>query len=189
MAEKFRPVQGSEHDIKNSSPVEGYLYFATDTKKIFLAKEGNYLPMGGNSGIYYGNRIITEEEEILELTSFIFTPEDIEGDQTPNVNDLILNIPDGCFYRVMDVSEDGIEITGERLTIAGSGGGGAGGGGGSGTGTSIPVVNDPLKGEDQYFVTNQGKMNIEFYCSSQSLEGNRIETIEQLTTKFFSIFF
>ena len=178
MAEKFRPVQGSEHDIKNSSPVEGYLYFATDTKKIFLAKEGNYLPMGGNSGIYYGNRIITEEEEILELTSFIFTPEDIEGDQTPNVNDLILNIPDGCFYRVMDVSEDGIEITGERLTIAGSGGGGAGGGGGSGTGTSIPVVNDPLKGEDQYFVTNQGEMNIEFYCSSQSLEGNRIETIE-----------
>lgn len=177
MAEKFRPVQGSEHDIKNSSPVEGYLYFATDTKKIYLAKEGNYLPMGGNSGIYYGNRLITEEEEILELTSFIFTTEDIEGDQTPNVNDLILNIPDGCFYRVMDVSEDGLDVTAERLTIAGSGSGGSGGGG-TGTGTSVPVVNDPLKGEDQYFISSQGAMNINFYCSSQAPEGNRIETVE-----------
>ena len=175
MAEKFRPVQGSEYNIKNSSPVDGYVYFATDTKKIFLAKEGNYLPMGGNSGIYYGNRVITEEEEDLETTIFSFLPDDIEGDQIPNVDDLILNSHDGCFYRVRYVAEDGSELTCERLTVAGSGG--PGGSDGPIPGVSIPVVNDTVK-EERYFVTNQGAMNIQFYCTSQSAEGNRIEMVE-----------
>ena len=173
--DKFRPVRGLEENIKKSSPVEGYVYFATDTKKIFLGKDNTYLPMGGNSGIYYGNRIITEEEEGSELTSFIFTPEDIEGDQIPSIDDLILNLYDGGFYRVMGVSEDGSEITGERLAVAGSGGGG---GTGPGVSSTIPVINDPLKGADQYFVTDQGQMNISFYCTSQSPEGNRIETVQ-----------
>jgi hypothetical protein len=132
--------------------------------------------MGGNSGIYYANRVITEDEEILETTVFSFLPEDIEGDQIPNVDDLILNSHDGCFYRVRDVAEDGSELTCERLTVAGSGGP-SGPGGGTTPGVSIPVVNDTIK-EERYFVTNQGAMNFQFYCTSQSTEGNKIDRIE-----------
>jgi hypothetical protein len=58
----------------------GYVYFAMDTKKIFCGKDEEFIAMGGNSGIYYGNRLITADEEILEITTFIFTPDDIEGD-------------------------------------------------------------------------------------------------------------
>jgi len=51
---------------------------------------------------------------------------------TPNVDDLILNIPDGCFYRVVEVNEE--SVAAQKLTIAGSGtGGGSGSGGGEGT--------------------------------------------------------
>ena len=44
----------------------------------------------------------------------------------PNIDDLILNIPDGCFYRVIEVREDSVSAA--KLTIAGSGSGGGGGG-------------------------------------------------------------
>ena len=129
MAYTFRPVRGEEHKIKAANPTEGFLYFATDTKKIFMAKDGQFIPMGGNSGVYYGSRELSDaEKEDTELTTFIFTTDDIEGDQVPNVDDLILNIPDGCFYRVTFIGEDGM-ITTSKLTIAGSGSGGGGGGG------------------------------------------------------------
>jgi hypothetical protein len=47
----------------------------------------------------------------------------------PNVDDLILNIPDGCFYRVTLLEGEGLEtvINTEKLTIAGSGGSSEGG--------------------------------------------------------------
>ena len=91
MAEKFRPVQGSENDIINSSPVEGWLYFSTDTKRIFMVKDGEFLPMGGNSGIYYGSREMSDEEkEDPELTTFIFSTDNIEDGKVPNVNDRII---------------------------------------------------------------------------------------------------
>jgi hypothetical protein len=54
---------------------------------------------------------------------------DIVGSETklliPNVDDLILN-NDGCFYKVLDISGEGIDtiLATEKLTIAGTGGGG-----------------------------------------------------------------
>jgi hypothetical protein len=33
---RFYPVQGPEEVISNLAPQEGYVYFTTDTKKIFL---------------------------------------------------------------------------------------------------------------------------------------------------------
>jgi hypothetical protein len=77
--------------------------------------------MGGSSGIYYGQRIFSEDETDTEETLFIFTPTDIEGSETPTIDDLIFNIPDGGFYRVRNVY--GSEITVERLAFAGSIGG------------------------------------------------------------------
>ena len=84
--------------------------------------------MGGSSGVYYGNRSLTEDEKYGDEVFFSFTPEDIEGDNMPTVDDLILNIPDGGFYRVLSSSD--IEISTQRLAISGSGGGAGGEGGG-----------------------------------------------------------
>lgn len=66
----FRPVQCTENILKNKSPVNGFLYFATDSKKIYLGKEGKFLPMGGSTGIYYGTRVAEEGEADSEVTSF-----------------------------------------------------------------------------------------------------------------------
>ncbi len=128
----FRAAQGKESNIMKTEYNEGWLYFATDSKKIYLDANGTpKLPMGGNSGVYYGK---LEHEDVIPegQTEFDFTLYDIEGNDDPsrlnipNKDDLILNIPDGCFYRVMSISGTGYEtiITTEKLTIAGGGGSG-----------------------------------------------------------------
>ena len=164
----FRPVRGDDRTIKSKAPTQGYVYFATDTKKIYLGEKDSFIPMGGNSGIYYGNRFLTEDEEESENTVFDFADVEIEGDQLPNVDDLILNIPDGCFYRVLSTNSIGdIFVTAERLTIAGSGGGGSGGGG---TGSSTPIImlDDSIK----TFTFAQEKMQISFRGELRGEIGN-----------------
>ena len=172
MAEIFRPVKGAEHKIKAQTPRDGYVYFATDTQKIYLAEEGKYLPMGGNSGIYYGDRVITDEEKDSEITTFVFTSDEIEGEQTPNVDDLILNIPDGCFYRIIYVGDSG-NVTGERLTIAGSGSSSGPGG----TGSSAIAIIDTQTGS-RYFVSGEKEMIISFRCNSTMTTDNKIESVQ-----------
>lgn len=128
----FSPVQGTEAQIMEmNSYNEGYVYFATDTKKIYLDAGGRAkIPMGGNSGIYYGKMRLAETPDSNQV-QFEFNADDLEVNENadfisiPNLGDLILNIPDGCFYRVMEVEGAGESATiiTNKLTIAGSGGG------------------------------------------------------------------
>ena len=124
---RFRPIRGTDEQIQNIPHTEGAVYFTTDTKKIYCDFDGERKPMGGNSGIFYG----TLKHNITDpsVIDFEFTMDDIEGDQIPNVSDLILN-SDGCFYKVVDNKSENIDgvlvITTVKLTIAGSGGGGGG---------------------------------------------------------------
>ena len=97
---------------------EGFVYFTTDTKKIYLDTATERLAMGGNTGIYYAD-VKFEKTEDLE---FFFTVDDIEEGLMPNEKDLILN-SDGCFYKVEEIDGSGV-IKAIKLTIAGSGGGG-----------------------------------------------------------------
>ena len=129
----FRPVQGTEAQIKATEYQEGYVYFATDSKKIYLDANGEAkLPMGGNSGIYYGLMEL-EGEPPENQTEFEFTVYDIEGNEEserlniPNVDDLILN-KDGCFYRVIELlgEDENTVIVTNKLTLAGGGNGPAG---------------------------------------------------------------
>ena len=123
----FRPVKCLEKDIKEKQSVKGFLYFTTDTKKMYLGiEDGEYLSTGGNSGIFYGNRQLTDDEKYGEEVFFNFVPEEIDGNSIPAVDDLILNIPDGGFYRVLAASNQIIET--QRLVIAGGGGSGGTGG-------------------------------------------------------------
>ena len=52
----FRPVFCNEQVIKKkqAEPLNGHVYFTTDTKKIFLGQNGNFLPMCSSSGFFYG---------------------------------------------------------------------------------------------------------------------------------------
>lgn len=157
--------KGPEHIVKGSPEEmheafrhleDGRMYFAVDTKKIYLdcdftTSDGNRiqdrLSFGGNNGIYYGNKSFPEETDEFW---FIYENGDLESapEGVPQINDLILN-KDGCFYRVTNVRIGQIDvktvddqgniitqpseefytiIETKKLTIAGSGSGGGSGG-------------------------------------------------------------
>ena len=60
---KFRPVVGVEENIKNLSFNEGWVYFASDTGKIFLDVDGERVTMGGSAAsLFY-----FEEDKVVEL--------------------------------------------------------------------------------------------------------------------------
>ena len=131
---QFQVVRGLENQILSKNPTDGYVWFATDTKKIYYSNGTDFISMGGNSSVFYGNMVLTETPDEGQ-TEFNFLITEIEGNEdeivnTPNTNDLILNIPDGCFYRVLYTFEenDSIYLKTTKLTIAGSGSGGGGGG-------------------------------------------------------------
>ena len=53
---KFRPYRGEDKIIQSKPYQPGYVYFATDTGKIYLDYEGSRITMGGNgASIYYAS--------------------------------------------------------------------------------------------------------------------------------------
>jgi hypothetical protein len=104
----FRPVKCLEEQIETMAPNDGYVLFTTDTRKIYACINGEYKMMGGSSGVFYGTKQLTDEEKYGEQVIFYFLPSELDGNSLPAVDDLILNIPDGGFYRVLDVNEERI---------------------------------------------------------------------------------
>lgn len=121
----FRPVKCLEEDIEKLAPIEGYVLFTTDTKKIYACVDGEYKMMGGSSGVYYANKNLTDEEKWGDQVIFSFLHSDIDGNNLPAVDDLILNIPDGGFYRTLNVTNTDIQA--QRIAISGGSSGGGGG--------------------------------------------------------------
>ena len=122
---RFIPVRGLEENILSMDYADGSVYFATDTKRIYLdANDKNKIPMGGagNSSICYGTREPLESDT-EEGSQIIFKlGDDIEGVILPDKNDLILNAPNGSFYRVVKVI-DSTSVEAIKLTVSGGGGG------------------------------------------------------------------
>lgn len=118
---KFKPVRCVESQIPSqaSAATEGYIYFATDSGKIYLDKSSKrYLMGGAGSSIYYAadDAVVTIEDNVFGIAKSSLE------DQTnlPKIGDLIIN-SDGSFYRVDDVSSD--QFTCSRIAVSGSGGG------------------------------------------------------------------
>ena len=161
MSLKFNPVQCNSETFKNLAANEGYVYFVTDKKQIYLGKDGEKIPMGASSGIYYGIKAIEYENSgIAPDPNVFFSYKDVElSDKgSPEVNDLILNIgtedlSDGCFYRITGVEDDGYTTT--RLTLQGTGGSNVGGGG-TNNPTSVDFGLRALNNQDTYYFSKSG---------------------------------
>lgn len=161
----FRVIRGSENNINQIGYKDGQVYFATDTKKIYLDAKNQRIPMGGNTGIYYGNANFDN----MTGPEFFFNFTDIEGTNIPNVNDLILN-SDGSFYKVIEIYLDTFEIKTEKLTIAGSGGGSVEPVGGS---ISVKLVPDSFHVYPYKTIISGSKCEIDFVFTAKDIEGNR----------------
>ena len=136
----FQPVRGTQAAINRQPIQEGYVYYAYDSGRIYLDKNGNRYLMSnkagggggaGGTGIIYANgtntQIIPEDLTEREPTVFIMALEALEDQQLPEVDNLILN-SDGRFFRVIAVDEYTSKITVKLLAVSGSGSGGGGGG-------------------------------------------------------------
>lgn len=151
----FRPVRCAESDLESMTPIEGHVIFTTDSRKIFAVIDGEFKMMGGSSGVFYGTKILTDEEKFGDQVIFSFLHDDIDGDELPAPDDLILNIPDGGFYRVLEVSD--VDIQAQRIAISGGGGGTGGGTGPSNEGSLVinyvketPKESSTITGVDYY---------------------------------------
>ena len=167
----FRIAQGLEEAILDTTPIDGYVYFALDTKRIFYGDSSSgFLPMGGNSGIYYGKYVPPDNVD-SDVELFYFTLNDIEDRQLPNINDLILNLPNGCFYRVLEhIKEENADIIikVEKLKVSGGGGGGI---------SAIPpIIRDENKTSTKYFTLDQLEMKLKFSVSS-SVADNSLDSL------------
>ena len=118
--------------------------------------------MGGSSGVYYGRRPISDDEKYGDEVLFTFLTSQIDGDQIPNDDDLILNIPDGGFYRVLNTEED--QIFTQRLAI--SGGGGTSGGGTSNEGSLS--INFVTPQRDQILASNPYEIKYEIVATDSA---------------------
>jgi hypothetical protein len=155
--------RGTLENIKEKMPniVDGSLYFAVDTKQIYLdydvdgAAEGpERIKFGGSTGIWYGTKsdagdsgkVIFKLRELEEVTEY------------PSPKDLILNT-DGSFFKVDEVDPDKDEIVATRLTVSGVGGGGGTGPGASGS-SYIDYKRVGVK--NRYFSVQDDKMPLTF---------------------------
>lgn len=138
-APKFRPYRGKDSTIQEIPYSNGYVYFATDTGRIYLDYNGERLTMGGNgASLFYANDTDVKQD----LMDYYHIDKSTLVDQTASVkiNDLIIN-SDGAFYRVIETETGQDTLQCVRIAVSGTGGGGSSGGGsGGGSGGALTTL-------------------------------------------------
>ena len=180
----FRPVRCTEDKLASLDIHDGYLYFTTDTQKVFLGNGTEKLEMCSSKGFYYGLKDIEYDNSgNTPNPEVIFHLEEIEGNKLPQLDDLILNI-DGCFYRVNEILDiENIRTT--RLTLQGTGSGGSGGG--SDVASNLRIVADG--GNIKHFSLESTNATIGIIAYSNT-EGNFISEVAcSFDSSFKTLFF
>lgn len=171
----FRPVRASEDTINGMGYNEGYVYFAKDSGKIFLDVDNERKTMGGSGvSVFYAKDVSVQENEATGYFS-LKTSALMDEAAAPKEEDLILNIPDGGFYRVIEVSEDFLICT--RIAVSGSGSGGGSGdsGGGSGGGTGAFVTLTQVSSNPPKMYVYNRSYEVSFKATSTVDSGCNIE--------------
>ena len=137
----FQPVRCTQAKLDAITTIhEGYIYYAYDSGRIYLDKDGaRYLIStksggggGGGTGIIYANgsntQIIPVDLSEREPVQFRMELAAIENQILPEIDNLILN-SDGRFFRVLGTDpDDETKILVKLLAVSGGGSGGGGGG-------------------------------------------------------------
>ena len=170
-ATQLNIYRGTLNSIKTKKPEidDGALYFATDTKQIYLDYKDQRIKFGGSTGIWYvlDKEFEEGEEPIFKLSDLL------DATEYPEINDLILNEKDGSFYRVDTVYSASDEIYTKKVTVSGTGGSGGTGGVVSGS------MNCQLLGSRtstrRFFSINSDKFEIPFLAQSSDGPDVRIK--------------
>lgn len=124
MSIAFRPVQGTEEQINGFDCTAGYLYFATDTGKMYLDTTTERITVGGGGvAILYASA--TEvKQNLVDLSYTIYFSDLDDKDTIPKPDDLIIN-KNGTFYKVLSYDKVTQIIKCSRIAVSGTGGGGS----------------------------------------------------------------
>lgn len=122
----FNPVQGTEAAIMTRGKVPGFVYFATDTGKIFLdVNDTDRITVGGSgAAVLYSNaeKVISNTNDTFTILQSQLDNEDAQ----PRPGDLIINT-DGRFFKVNYFEAAAGQINCKLIAVSGSGGGGSSG--------------------------------------------------------------
>ena len=122
----FRPVRGTEANIAKLPIIDGYMYYAYDSGRVYMDRGNARIPMGGGGGsangssIYFG--IYGKEIQEDAVTGLYHYPiESLEDSEaSPRIDDIILDDA-GALYRIKKIEEEYFACS--LLPLSGSGGG------------------------------------------------------------------
>lgn len=138
MNSAFTPVRGLDKNIQSIEYNDGYLYFATDTGKIYIdANDQNKVLMGGGGvALFYANDDTVEEKPD---GTYIISIDTLEDSSALKIDSLIINQSNGCFYKVSKIDWEANMIVCSLIAVSGTGGGGSGGGPGGSDVSNLSV--------------------------------------------------
>ena len=118
----FNPVQGPEHLILNKEKKPGFVYFSTDTGKIFLDIDDTERIAVGGSG---ATVLYSSAEKVIANTDDTYTilySNLDDQNASPKSGDLIIN-SDGRFFKVNYYNAGSNDVNCKLIAVSGTGGG------------------------------------------------------------------
>lgn len=117
----FNPVRGTEASIENFKITEGYIYFATDSGKIYLDTATERIIAGGSgASVMYANaEKVTANTDNTYTILFSYLD---DQNALPKAEDLIIN-SDGRFFRINYYDATAGLINCKLIAVSGTGGG------------------------------------------------------------------
>ena len=118
----FNPVQGPEHLILNKEKKPGFVYFSTDTGKIFLDIDNTERIAVGGSG---ATVLYSSAEKVIANTDDTYTilySNLDDQNASPKSGDLIIN-SDGRFFKVNYYNAGSNDVNCKLIAVSGTGGG------------------------------------------------------------------
>ena len=122
----FYPIQGPESVIAKTDIRNGFLYFATDSGKMYLDTETERISVGGTGAAVLYADAENVQQDLTDLTYLIYYSSLEKGSTTPRKDDLIIN-KDGTFYKVVSYDKITDVIKCKKIAVSGTGGGGGSG--------------------------------------------------------------
>ena len=119
----FNPVRGTEASIENFKITEGFIYFATDSGKIYLDTDKERIIAGGSgAAVLYSNaeKVIANTDDTYTI---LFSYLD-DQNALPKAEDLIIN-SDGRFFRINYYDANAGLINCKLIAVSGTGGDGS----------------------------------------------------------------
>lgn len=121
----FAPYRGKDDIIAQYPIVNGNVYFAYDTKKMYFDANGERHALGGDGIHFVYGSANPDEVAVDQATNYYVFPRIKIDAKHYLLDDIIIN-KDGTFYRIKELTDDMAYC--EKLLVSGSGGGGDGSG-------------------------------------------------------------